>query len=100
VIVLDPGHGGIDGGAVSRKGVKEKEVVLSFAHKLRAELLKSGRYDVYMTRDDDTFISLAKRVRFARQRKADLFIAVHADSLRQRSVRGATVYTLVRRGFG
>jgi N-acetylmuramoyl-L-alanine amidase len=94
VIVLDPGHGGIDGGAVSRKGVKEKEIVLSFAHKLRAELLKSGRYDVYMTRDDDTFISLAKRVRFARQRKADLFIAVHADSLRQRSVRGATVYTL------
>lgn len=94
VIVLDPGHGGIDGGTVSRSGVKEKEIVLSFAHKLRAELQKSGRYDVFMTRDDDTFISLAKRVRFARKQKADLFIAVHADSLRQRRVRGATVYTL------
>jgi N-acetylmuramoyl-L-alanine amidase len=94
VIVIDPGHGGIDGGTVSRSGVKEKEVVLAFAHKLRGELQKTGRYDVHMTRDDDTFISLAKRVRFARKQKADLFIAVHADSLRQRRVRGATVYTL------
>jgi N-acetylmuramoyl-L-alanine amidase len=75
-------------------GVKEKEIVLAFAHKLRGELQKTGRYDVHMTRDDDTFISLAKRVRFARKQKADLFIAVHADSLSQRRVRGATVYTL------
>jgi N-acetylmuramoyl-L-alanine amidase len=94
VIVLDPGHGGVDGGTTSISGVKEKEIVLEFARELKRELLKSGRYDVRMTRNDDTFISLGKRVRIARSARADLFIAIHADSLRQTRVRGATVYTL------
>ncbi len=94
VIVLDPGHGGIDGGTVSRKGTPEKKVVLAFARELRKKLLATGRFEVHMTRNDDRFISLGKRVKFARAKKADLFIAVHADSLRQRRVRGATVYTL------
>ncbi len=94
VIVLDPGHGGIDAGTVSRKGTPEKQVVLAFARQLRRKLLATGRFEVHMTRNDDRFISLGKRVRFARAQKADLFIAVHADSLRQRRVRGATVYTL------
>ena len=94
VIVLDPGHGGIDGGTVSRKGTLEKQVVLAFARELRKRLLATGRFEVHMTRNDDKFISLGKRVKFARAQKADLFIAVHADSLRQRRVRGATVYTL------
>jgi N-acetylmuramoyl-L-alanine amidase len=94
VIVLDPGHGGIDGGTVSRKGTLEKQVVLAFARELRKRLLATGRFEVHMTRNDDKFISLGKRVKFARAKKADLFIAVHADSLRQRRVRGATVYTL------
>ena len=94
VVVIDPGHGGVDGGTVSSSGVAEKDVVLDFARELRKALEKTGRYDVHMTRDDDTFISLGKRVRIARGHKADLFIAVHADSLRQRGVRGATVYTL------
>jgi len=94
VVVLDPGHGGIDGGTVSRKGTPEKKVVLAFARELRRKLLATGRFEVYMTRNDDRFISLGKRVKFARAKKADLFIAVHADSLRQRRVRGATVYTL------
>ena len=94
VIVLDPGHGGIDGGTVSKAGTIEKNVVLDFALKLRKELNATGRYEVHLTRNDDTFISLAKRVRIARQNNADLFIAIHADSLRQSRVRGATVYTL------
>jgi N-acetylmuramoyl-L-alanine amidase len=94
VVVLDAGHGGIDGGTVSTTGVREKDVVLDFARELARALEKTGRYDVHLTRDDDTFISLGKRVRIARSHKADLFIAIHADSLRQRSVRGATVYTL------
>ncbi|WP_337660625.1 N-acetylmuramoyl-L-alanine amidase [Anderseniella sp. Alg231-50] len=94
VVVLDPGHGGIDGGTVSRKGTPEKKVVLAFARELRKRLLATGRFEVHMTRNDDRFISLGKRVKFARAKKADLFIAVHADSLRQRRVRGATVYTL------
>lgn len=94
VVVLDPGHGGIDGGTVSRKGTPEKQVVLEFARELRKKLLATGRFEVHMTRNDDRFISLGKRVKFARARKADLFIAVHADSLRQRRVRGATIYTL------
>jgi N-acetylmuramoyl-L-alanine amidase len=94
VVVIDPGHGGVDGGTVSASGVAEKDVVLDFARELRKALEKTGRYDVHLTRDDDTFISLGKRVRIARGHKADLFIAVHADSLRQRGVRGATVYTL------
>jgi len=94
VVILDPGHGGIDGGTVSRNGTLEKQVVLVFARELRKNLQATGRFDVYMTRDDDKFISLGKRVKFARARKADLFIAIHADSLRKRGVRGATVYTL------
>ncbi len=94
VIVLDPGHGGMDGGTVSRSGVAEKEVVLSFARELRRRLNASGRFEVHMTRNDDTFVPLGRRVRIARQKEADLFIAIHADSLRQQGVRGATVYTL------
>ena len=94
VVVLDPGHGGIDGGTVSRKGTPEKQVVLAFARELRKKLLATGRFEVHMTRNDDRFISLGKRVKIARAKKADLFIAVHADSLRQRRVRGATLFTL------
>ena len=94
VVVIDPGHGGIDGGTVSASGVAEKDVVLDFARELHKALERTGRYEVHMTRNDDTFISLGKRVRIARGHKADLFIAIHADSLRQRNVRGATVYTL------
>jgi len=94
VVILDPGHGGIDGGTVSRNGTLEKQIVLAFARELRKKLQETGRFDVYMTRNDDKFISLGKRVKFARARKADLFMAIHADSLRKRGVRGATVYTL------
>ncbi|MEM1284149.1 MAG: N-acetylmuramoyl-L-alanine amidase [Pseudomonadota bacterium] len=95
IVVIDPGHGGIDSGAVSRSGVLEKSVVLNFAQAFADRLRASGRFDVHMTRDDDVFIPLAGRVRFAQSLNADLFISVHADSLvRHRDLRGATVYTL------
>lgn len=95
IIVIDPGHGGIDSGAVSRSGVLEKDVVLRFAREFAADLRATGHFQVHLTRDDDVFIPLAGRVRYAQSQQADLFISVHADSLvRHRDMRGATVYTL------
>jgi N-acetylmuramoyl-L-alanine amidase len=94
VVVLDPGHGGLDPGASSRSGTLEKDVVLAFARAVKENLEATQRYSVLMTRDSDSFISLADRVRFARRQHADLLIAIHADALRGPTVRGATVYTL------
>ena len=96
LIVLDPGHGGIDNGTKGSGGELEKDVVLAFAQTLREKLESSGKYRVAMTRSDDTFIPLAERVRFARSRNAGLFISVHADALprREGQAEGATVYTL------
>lgn len=94
VVVLDPGHGGIDPGAIGRRGAQEKALTLAIAKETRRALEASGRYKVYMTREDDIFVRLRDRVAFARQRDADLFISLHADSLGDRSVRGASVYTL------
>ncbi len=97
VIVLDPGHGGIDTGATGVDGVHEKAVVLEFAKLLKKKLEEKGAYEVLMTRDDDRFIRLGKRVDFARQNAANLFVSIHADSAPQHHVRGATVYTLSER---
>ena len=96
LIVLDPGHGGIDTGTKGSGGELEKDVVLAFAQTLREKLESGGKYRVAMTRSDDTFIPLAERVRFARSRNAGLFISVHADALprREGQAEGATVYTL------
>jgi N-acetylmuramoyl-L-alanine amidase len=94
IVVLDPGHGGIDPGAMSRTGTKEKDVVLSFASILRHALLATGKYEVAMTRNDDRFISLKNRVAVAREKEADLFVAIHADTVRGRDARGVTIYTL------
>jgi N-acetylmuramoyl-L-alanine amidase len=94
VIVLDPGHGGLDPGASSKVGTLEKDVVLAFARVVKENLEATQRYNVLMTRNGDNFVSLADRVRFARQHHADLMIAIHADALRGPTVRGATVYTL------
>lgn len=96
LIVIDPGHGGIDSGAKSASGKNEKDVVLGFSLLLRDKLLKTGKYRVIMTRSDDTFIPLNDRVQFARSRKASLFISIHADSLprSEGQAEGATVYTL------
>jgi N-acetylmuramoyl-L-alanine amidase len=94
MIVLDPGHGGIDPGAIGRSGTTEKSVALAFAQELQRRLTASGRYDVVLTRSGDNFLSLKDRVRIARKHEADLFIAIHADVVRGAPVRGATVYTL------
>nr|WP_283776326.1 N-acetylmuramoyl-L-alanine amidase [Stappia sp. WLB 29] len=96
LIVLDPGHGGIDTGARGTSGTLEKAVVLDFTRMLRDKLVASGRYEVHMTRDDDVFIPLRERVHIAREMEADLLLSVHADSVRigRDQVRGAGVYTL------
>ncbi len=93
-IVLDPGHGGIDSGAIGKSGTLEKNVVLAFAKVVETKLEASGRYEVLMTRSDDSFISLGGRVAYARSHHADLFVSIHADSFWGEDVRGATIYTL------
>jgi len=93
VVVIDPGHGGIDPGT-QVAAIAEKAVVLAFGLRLKQQLEAQGRYRVIMTRSDDTFISLNDRVRIARGVEANLFISIHADSLTQaQDVRGATIYT-------
>jgi N-acetylmuramoyl-L-alanine amidase len=94
LIVIDPGHGGIDPGAVSSSGTKEKDVVFAFAKSLQSVLQASGSFNVELTRDDDRFMSLQSRVDTTRAKQADLFIAIHADTLRNHSVRGTTIYVL------
>jgi N-acetylmuramoyl-L-alanine amidase len=96
LIVLDPGHGGIDTGTHGPAGELEKDVVLAFSKELHEKLAANGKYRVSMTRDDDTFIPLNDRVRFARARSAALFVSIHADALpkREGQADGATVYTL------
>lgn len=96
-IVIDPGHGGLDPGAV-RGDILEKDIVLAFSLELAAQLRAVGRFDVLMTRQDDQFLSLNERVEFARQRRADIFISVHADSFPGSSaVRGTAIYTVSER---
>lgn len=92
IIVIDPGHGGHDSGAM-KNGVVEKNVVLAFGKVLRQKLEATGRYRVLMTRDSDEFIALSKRVDFAEQNRANLFMAIHADYARS-SANGATIYSL------
>jgi N-acetylmuramoyl-L-alanine amidase len=96
VIVLDPGHGGIDEGAHAATGEAEKSVVLDFALILRDKLEQTGKYHIEMTRSDDTFIALTDRVQFARAHRAQLFISLHCDALArgEGDAQGATVYTL------
>ncbi len=95
VVVIDPGHGGIDNGTQAG-GESEKNLVLGFGLALCDRLEKSGKYRVVMTRTDDTFIPLADRVRIARNQSAALFVSIHADALprREGDARGATIYTL------
>jgi N-acetylmuramoyl-L-alanine amidase len=96
VIVLDPGHGGIDNGTKAPTGEMEKSIVLEFALMLRDKIEKAGKYHVVMTRSDDTFVALADRVAFARAQQAALFISIHADALPrgEGDAQGASVYTL------
>lgn len=93
VVVLDPGHGGIDPGA-EQGSQAEKTLMLTFAREVREALLRAGGFEVVMTRDDDYFVSLERRVAMAHAAQADVFISLHADSLAEGSAHGATVYVL------
>jgi len=92
LIMIDPGHGGIDPGAKAGETL-EKDIVFSFARTLKELLDKEGKYRVHLTRDQDVFVSLGERVNMARAAKADLFISIHADTISSSQVRGLTVYT-------
>ena len=95
-VVIDPGHGGRDPGALARfGGMHEKDVALASGLELRELLLATGRYEVVMTRDTDVFVELDRRVEIAREAEADLFISLHADSAGESSgPQGATVYSM------
>ncbi|WP_375700923.1 N-acetylmuramoyl-L-alanine amidase [Bartonella sp. AA23NXGY] len=93
-VVLDPGHGGIDGGARGVTGILEKDVTLDFARALRDELQKDSHITVALTRDSNIFLRLSERVKKAQEFDADLFISIHADTIDLHSLRGATVYTI------
>jgi N-acetylmuramoyl-L-alanine amidase len=97
VVVIDPGHGGVDPGATGVSGVLEKDLVLSVGNALRDALEATGKYKVVMTRDSDIFLSLKARVAVGRRARADLFISLHADSAPNSQARGASVYTLSER---
>lgn len=96
VVMLDPGHGGIDTGTVAPAGQEEKNIVLDVAKRIRARLERIGKYRVLMTRTDDTYVPLDERVRMARRSGASLFVSIYADLLprREGDAEGATVYTL------
>ena len=96
VIVLDPGHGGQDPGAVSRSGHYEKNITLAMAKETRDLLQKAG-YKVVLTRDKDIFIPLRTRIKKAHQANADLFISIHADSAKNSSAKGLSIYTISER---
>ena len=97
VIVIDAGHGGKDPGAHGSDHW-EKDLTLAAAQALRDRLTRTGRYKVVLTRDTDVFIPLEQRVQIARRANADLFISLHADSEKDTTIRGATVYTLSEKG--
>ncbi len=93
VVVLDPGHGGIDPGA-ERDGHTEADLMLTFARELKDLLLRDGRFSVVMTREEDLFVPLEARISIAREAEADLFLSLHADALFEGEAHGATLYTL------
>lgn len=97
IVVLDPGHGGIDTGAIGRNGSKEKHVVLAIAKNVRS-ILRSQGIDCRLTRSGDTFIPLYDRVEIAHKHGADLFMSIHADGFTNPSAAGASVFALSNRG--
>ncbi len=98
VVVLDPGHGGEDPGAIGPAGTYEKDVVLAIAHKTKALLERDPRIVVLMTREEDVFIALGDRVRKARGVSADVFVSIHADAFTRPDARGSSVFALSERG--
>ena len=98
VIMLDPGHGGEDSGAVGLYKTREKDVVLQIARRLRALIEKEGNMKAYMTRNEDIFIPLKVRVAKAQKQRADLFVSIHADAFTSRQPSGSSVFALSTKG--
>ncbi|QYN43214.1 N-acetylmuramoyl-L-alanine amidase [Gilliamella sp. ESL0443] len=98
IVMLDPGHGGEDPGAIGYKRTREKDIVLQIARRTYSLLKKEPNIKVYMTRNEDVFIPLKVRVAKARSLHADLFVSIHADAFASRSVRGSSVFALSTRG--
>ena len=94
IIVIDPGHGGRDSGAVGVTGILEKKITLSFAKRLKNRLKDNKRFTIILTRNNDSYLKLRQRVGYARKMKADLFISLHADYHRNKNVSGVSIYTL------
>ena len=93
-VVLDPGHGGRDGGALGKAGTREKDITLNVSRIVRDTLAEVDGITVTLTRDADIAVPLRKRVEIARDAEANLFVSIHADSMRSSRVRGASIYTL------
>ncbi|KAA1195254.1 N-acetylmuramoyl-L-alanine amidase AmiC [Photorhabdus heterorhabditis] len=98
VIMLDPGHGGEDPGAIGKYKTREKDVVLQIARRLKSIIQREPNMKVYMTRNEDVFIPLKVRVAKARKMRADLFVSIHADAFTNRAARGSSVFALSTKG--
>ncbi|MEJ2361244.1 MAG: N-acetylmuramoyl-L-alanine amidase [Gammaproteobacteria bacterium] len=98
LVMIDPGHGGEDPGAIGKYGTREKDVVLQIARRLRMLINRAPGMRAEMTRKGDYYIALGKRVQIARHARADLFVSIHADSFRDRSASGSSVYVLSKHG--
>lgn len=94
LVMVDPGHGGVDPGAIGISGVFEKQITLLAAVELRRQLQAAGRYRVMLTRTQDRFVSLEERVAMAERARADLFVSLHADAITDPAIRGASIYTM------
>lgn len=98
LVMIDPGHGGKDPGAIGETGEEEKHVVLDIAHNLRRLFIHHPHIEVRLTREDDHFIPLYQRVEIAHQHNADMFLSIHADGFPRPEAHGASVYALSTRG--
>jgi len=95
-VMIDPGHGGKDAGAIGPTGLKEKDVVLAIGRKIREKLSRSGEFDVRMTRDEDVFIPLEERTAMANKGRADIFVSLHINASTNRRAEGFSTYVLSR----
>ena len=98
IVVIDPGHGGDDPGAVGKSGTYEKNIVLAISRKIKEDLDRKPGYSAFLTRDGDYYVPFRKRLQIAREYQADLFLSIHADAERSRLAEGASVYVLSLRG--
>jgi len=98
VVAVDAGHGGEDPGAITKSGIREKDVVLAIARALKRRIDRTPGMKAILIRDGDYYIGLRRRTEIARRHGADLFVSIHADSFRDPRVRGSSVYVLSRRG--